>query len=87
MADGKSKTTEDDEFLHGIWWVSDGARGLRNASPMECATEIRRLRRIEDAAKCIKHWHDHVFPDGSEGMVVSAPHVRALWEALDGKSP
>ena len=42
MAD--NQTTEDDEFLHGIWWVSDGERGLRNASPMECATEIKRLR-------------------------------------------
>ena len=38
------KTTEDDEFLYGIWWVSDGAHGLRDASPSECATEIKRLR-------------------------------------------
>lgn len=33
-----------DEFLYGIWWVPDGTGGLRNASPMECAAEIKRLR-------------------------------------------
>ena len=48
----------------------------------EAAAEIERLRRIEEAAQRIKHWHDHVFPDGSEGMVVSADAVRALWDAL-----
>ena len=30
------------------------------------------------AARCIRHWHDRE-PDG---MVVSAEHVRKLWDAL-----
>lgn len=30
------------------------------------------------AAECIRHWHD----SGKDGMVVSAEHVRNLWEAL-----
>ncbi len=30
------------------------------------------------AARCIKHWHD----THNEGMIVSAKHVFALWEAL-----
>lgn len=43
-----------DEFLHGIWWVSDDVGGMRDASLGECATEIQRLRaklrKIEQAA-------------------------------------
>lgn len=55
----------------------------------EAAYEIERLRAsearlreaLEDhvrAAECIRHWHDTL---GDEGMVVSAEHVRLLWEA------
>lgn len=42
------QTTPDDvdEFLHGIWWVSDGVGGLRDASLSECAAEIKKLRRL-----------------------------------------
>lgn len=36
---------------------------------------------VIEAARCIRHWHDRVFPDG-RGMVVSAEHVIALWDAL-----
>lgn len=33
----------EDEFYGGIWWVPEG-KGMRNASPGECAREIQRLR-------------------------------------------
>ena len=36
------------------------------------------LAELVEAAECIRHWHD----SGNEGMVVSAEHVRKLWEAL-----
>lgn len=46
MSDPTSKTT-DDEFYGGIWWVPDGAGGgVRNATPGECAAEIKRLRAL-----------------------------------------
>jgi hypothetical protein len=45
----------------------------------ELRAEIELLRRVRDAADCIKHWHD----SGEDGMVVSAEHVRKLWAALD----
>jgi len=40
--------------------------------------EIERLRKVADAARCIRHWHDRE----NGGMVVSGEHVRALWQAL-----
>ena len=47
MAD--SNTTETDEFWHGVWWVPDSDGGVRNATPGECAEEIKRLRKeLED---------------------------------------
>jgi hypothetical protein len=39
------------------------------------AAEIEALVR---AAKCIRHWHD----SSNDGMIVSAEHVRNLWDAL-----
>ena len=36
------------------------------------------LEDLLNAADCIRHWHD-AMPDNS-GMVVSAEHVRKLWE-------
>jgi hypothetical protein len=36
--------TTDDEFRGGIWWIPDGAGTLRNATPRECAAEIKRAR-------------------------------------------
>ncbi len=44
MSDPCSKTTADDEFMYGIWWVSDGNGGWRDARLSECAAEIKRLR-------------------------------------------
>lgn len=40
----ESKTAADDEFWEGIWWVPDGTGNVRNATPKECAAEIKRLR-------------------------------------------
>ena len=39
-----STTTEFGEFWGGLWWVPDGAGKVRNATPGECAEEIKRLR-------------------------------------------
>ena len=36
----------DDEFWEGIWWVPDGTGKVRNATPGECAAEIKRLRGV-----------------------------------------
>lgn len=44
----------------------------------EAERELEKMRKIIDAARCIRHWHDRE-PDG---MVVSAEHVRLLWAAL-----
>lgn len=41
---------------------------------------VAALESVLEAARCIKHWHD-AMPDDS-GMVVSAAHVRALWQAI-----
>src|SRR6267142_619258 len=38
--------------------------------------------KVIEASRCIKHWHDHIFANGDEGMVVSGEHVRKLWQAL-----
>ena len=35
--------------------------------------------RVIEAARCIRHWHDAL---NGDGMIVSASHVRALWDAL-----
>ena len=43
------------------------------------AEEVRDLRKILDAARCIRHWHDSL---GGEGMVVSFKHVRKLLDAI-----
>jgi hypothetical protein len=87
MSETTRPADPEDEFYGGVYWVKGHDElglgpGLRTATPGECASEIRRLRKIEAAARCIRHWHDRVFADGSEGMVVSASYVRALWEAL-----
>lgn len=40
---------------------------------------------LRDAANCINHWHDTLYnpiTNETEGMVVSAEHVRKLWEVL-----
>ena len=37
------------------------------------------ISRVIDASRCIRHWHDTL---NGEGMVVSAEHVRLLWQAL-----
>ena len=50
----------------------------RHDDDIRLAAFIDRAERIEDAAKCIRHWHDTA--DG--GMIVSGEHVRKLWEAL-----
>ena len=41
--------------------------------------QIEQMQQVVKAARCIRHWHD----SGKDGMVVSASHVRALWQALD----
>ena len=41
-------------------------------------SEIERLQKVVEAARCICHWHD----SANGGMVVSGEHVRALWQAL-----
>lgn len=40
------------------------------------------LLRVLERARCIRHWHDRVYLNGDEGMVVSADAVRDLWTAL-----
>lgn len=49
----ESKTAADDEFWEGIWWVPDGTGNVRNATPKECAAEIKRLR-----AACLEWQQD-----------------------------
>ena len=48
----------------------------------ELISEQAERRRLElaviAASRCIHHWHDHIFPDGAEGMTVSGEHVRDL---------
>lgn len=55
------------------------ARGIRKAITFieRTGLEVTAARVIE-AARCIRHWHD----TGKDGMVVSAEHVRKLWDAL-----
>lgn len=47
--------------------------------------ELRTLREVLTAARCIRHWHD-TLPNAEtgecEGMVVSAEHVRAMWSRI-----
>jgi hypothetical protein len=50
------------------------------AALTQAKAEADRLREVLEAARCIRHWHDSM-RDGS-GMVVSAAHVRKLWEAI-----
>lgn len=47
-------------------------------SLLACAAQLEKLT---EAASCIRHWHD-AMADGS-GMVVSAEHVRKLWDATE----
>lgn len=42
--------------------------------------ERDQAREALEAARCIHHWHD--WGKDNEGMVVSAEHVRKLWDAL-----
>ena len=35
-------------------------------------------KQVAEAARCIRHWHD----SGTDGMIVSASHVHALWREL-----
>lgn len=46
---------------------------------MNREVQMNAYRKVVDAARRIRHWHD----SGADGMVVSAEHVRLLWEALD----
>lgn len=65
---------DTNEELDTLWEAADEIERLN--------AEVARLREaLEDhvrAAECIRHWHDTL---GDEGMVVSAEHVRLLWEA------
>lgn len=48
-------------------------------------TELAALRKVLDASRCIRHWHDTLWnpeTQQTEGMVVSAEHVRLLWAAI-----
>ena len=38
------KPESEDEFFGGVWWVPDGAGGVRSASPGECALALRQAR-------------------------------------------
>ena len=49
---------------------------LNALGPLLDAAEA--LEKLSEAAGCIRHWHD-AMKDGS-GMVVSAEHVRKLWD-------
>ena len=43
------------------------------------------IKAVLEAARCIHHWHDSCVnkeTGEAEGMVVSASHVRLLWEAI-----
>lgn len=49
MSKPDPQATAFDEFWEGIWWVPDVAGKVRNATPGECAAEIKRLRaELED---------------------------------------
>lgn len=41
--------------------------------------ELQALRKVLEAARCIRHWHC----SGDAGMVVSKPHVFALWDVIE----
>lgn len=65
------------------WWKADRDISYAAAAEIErLRTQVAALREALDehvrAAECIRHWHDTL---GGEGMVVSAEHVRFLWEA------
>lgn len=91
-ATGKHVTTDEDSvFCDGINSALELLNTL-NAAATKAADVITTLRaenermrealqRLIDAASCIRHWHD-AMQDGS-GMVVSAEHVRKLWEETD----
>ena len=61
-------------------WAALYGRPLTDAEWL-IGTQARMLydaARVIVAARCIRHWHD----SGIDGMVVSAEHVRRLWEVL-----
>jgi hypothetical protein len=48
--------------------------------------ETAGLLAVLEAARCIRHWHDTMWnaeTQQTEGMVVSAEHVRLLWAAIE----
>lgn len=71
----------------------DGLRAFQIYQRMiaaESALETARgalepMQAVVDAARCIQHWHDTNYNPATgetEGMVVSAEHVKKLWSAL-----
>ena len=55
------------------------------ASEARASQLAESLAKLTEAASKIKHWHDCMYnktTGETEGMVVSASHVRALWEVL-----
>ncbi|WP_155987127.1 hypothetical protein [Thioalkalivibrio sp. ALE16] len=62
------------------WMNDDGEGGLPEAIRQMAADAYRveSMQPVVEAARSIQHWHD----SGEDGMVVSAEHVQALWQAL-----
>lgn len=77
----ESLDAEADRWMER-WNTAVTERQLWQVKAEATLAENARLREaLEDhvrAAECIRHWHDTL---GDEGMVVSAEHVRLLWEA------
>ena len=66
-------------FLTGKLTDAEAERDRLRAEVEAARRESEAAAPVIEAARCIKHWHDRE-PDG---MVVSAEHVRALWDVLD----
>lgn len=76
----RQKWTEHGNELAGIISERTARAKAAEARAASLGAQVQRAVKVIDAARCIQHWHD-AMPDNS-GMVVSAEHVRALWQAL-----
>lgn len=62
----------------------DAADKAIAATPAQALSRYEAMRKVCEAAENIRHWHDACFNKSTgetEGMIVSASHVRELWGA------
>jgi hypothetical protein len=79
--------TDEEEFKFGIWWRPNRVGGLRDASPTECAAEIRRLRserdELLDALRhVVRTWDD----PGPMGTMYQMPRAISAARAAIAKA-